>query len=122
MSFDGSVHCWIPDPGLARSDEWRLKVAQFGDGYSQRALDGINALQQSWQVAFETREAEIINDMVAYLVAQKAKSFDFLEPQTGILYSVFCDAWTVTWLFKRPGALCYGTLEAEFKRAFGVTA
>ena len=120
--FDGTVHCWTPDPGLGREDSWRLKVAQFGDGYSQRMLDGINNLERKWNVSFETREAKVINAMVAYLVAQKAKTFDFKEPQTGLSDSVFCDSWNVTWQFKRPGNLWYGSLTAEFVLAYGITA
>ena len=101
MAFDGTDNCWYPDIPLARDDEWRLRVAQFGDGYAQRILDGINALNQKWQVTFENREAAVINAMANYLVAQKASSFQFREPQTGVMYDVWCDTWHVEWALRR---------------------
>jgi phage-related protein len=122
MAFDGSDECWKPDIPVERENEWRLKIAQFGDGYAQRSLDGINALVRKWQVTFAMREAAVINAMDAYLVAQKANSFSFLEPASGVLYSVFCDAWTVSWDVRRRGDVYYGSLSAEFVLAYGITA
>lgn len=121
MSFDGSDTCWIPDVPISRDDEWRLRVAQFGDGYSLRTLDGINALNRKWSLTWATREAAVVNAMVAFLEAEKASSFPFLEEQTGITYQVFCDAWRVDWDLRRRGGTWYGTLSAEFVKANGVT-
>lgn len=120
MAFDGSTTCWIPDVPVSRDDEWRLRQAAFGDGYAQRTLDGINALNMTWQVSFNNRAADIINDMVAFLTAQKAKAFLFLDQQTGVTYRVFCDKWNVSWPIRRPGGVYYGTLTAEFVKANGV--
>jgi phage-related protein len=122
MAFDGTDNCWMPDVGASRDDEWRLRVAQFGDGYSQKTLDGINALDRKWSLTWGTREAANINAMVAFLEAEKASSFAFLEQQTGITYRVFCDSWKIDWGLRRPGGIWYGTLSAEFTKANGVTA
>ena len=129
MAFNGSDPCWIPDIPVSREDEWRLRVAQFGDGYAQRTLDGINALNRKWQVTFENREADVINAMVVYFETQKGSAFQFKEPQTGLLYEVWCDIWHVDWVLRRwdrtnplaPFPYYYGTLTAEFVRANGVT-
>ncbi len=121
-AFDGSDQCWMPDVGTSRDDEWRLRIAQFGDGYAQRTLDGINALNRKWSLSWNSRDAADINAMVAFLEAQKAKAFDFLEQQTGITYRVFCDAWKIDWSIRRPGGVWYGSLSAEFVKANGVTA
>lgn len=119
-SFDGSTACWIPDIPVGRDDEWRLRQAAFGDGYAQRTLDGINALNMTWTLQWMNRSAEVINDMVAFLTAQKAKAFLYLDKQTGVTYRVFCDKWNVNWSIRRPGGVYYGTLSAEFVKANGV--
>jgi len=127
--FDGTTPCWIPDQPLGRDDAVRLRVAQFGDGYAQRTLDGINALTRTWSLVWENREAAIIEAMVNYLIGRKGNSFLFKEQQTGNVYQVWCDTWNVSWDIRRrhftgsiSTPLYYGTLSAEFKRAYGVTA
>ena len=124
--FDGTDYCWIPDTPISRSEEWRLDVASFGDGYSQRMLDGINALDQTWSVTFESRHMDVIKAMLAFLAATKGNSFQFREPVTGILYDVVCDKWQVDWVIRRKGPspvnpIYYGTLSAEFARIYGIT-
>lgn len=127
--FDGSTPCWIPDQPVGRNDSVRLRTAQFGDGYAQRTLDGINALDQRWTLTWENRENTIITAMVDYLVARKGNSFLFREQQTQKVYQVWCDSWQVNWTIRRrhftgniSTPLYYGTLSAEFVRAYGVTA
>lgn len=122
MAFDGTDPCWVPEVPVQREDSWRLRIAQFGDGYSQRTLDGINALDMTWSLQWENREQAVINAMVNYLVALKAHSFLYKDQQTGTTWSVFCDRWQVSWNLRRKGPLYYGTLSAEFIKANGLTA
>jgi phage-related protein len=122
MAFDGSDLCWMPDVPVTRDDEWRLRVAQFGDGYSQRTLDGINALNRKWSLVWGDRDAPTVNAIVAFLEAEKASTFPFLEQQTGTTWQVFCDAWRVDWGIRRPGGIWYGSVSAEFVKANGITA
>ena len=125
MSFDGSIACWIPDVPISADREWRLRIAQFGDGYSQRTLDGINALNLKWSVSFDSRPTDVLVAMDAYLQAEKASSFPFRDPASGVLYQVFCDAWHIEWAPSRRIAgvtVYYGSLSAEFVQANGVTA
>lgn len=126
MAFDGTGGpCWQPDVPIQVDREWRLRIAQFGDGYQQRTLDGINALGSKFQVSFEQRPKDIILAMDAYLQAEKASSFNFLEPASNVTYKVFCDSWSITWAPSRRKAgawIYYGTLSAEFVKANGVTA
>lgn len=128
--FDGSVSCWIPDVPTGRADEQRLRIAQFGDGYTQRTLDGINTLQVKWSVTFNNRENTVINAMVAYLIARKGSSFSYYEKQTATMHNVWCDSWSIDWSIRRRNVQngvglaprYYGTLTAEFVKAYGVTA
>ena len=129
MAFDGTDPCWQPDVPISRPEKWRMDIAQYGDGYAQRILDGINALDRKWSLTWELREAAVVNAMVAYFEARKGNSFQFKEPGTNITYDVWADEWQVDWVLKRwnranpaaPVPVYYGTLSAEFVRAYGVT-
>lgn len=115
---------WCPTVPLSVSNEWRMNVAQYGDGYQQRALDGINALNQTFSVSYENRPQKMIEAMVAYLTTNKAKLFPFRHPVTGVITNVFCDSWDVEWGLvmwdARGYRSAYGTLSADFNRAYGV--
>ena len=119
--FDGSVPCWIPDIPVRRNETQRMRIAQFGDGYSQRTLDGINSLERRWTVTFENREKEIVVAMLEFLTNQKGRAFAFQEPVTGKMFNVNCDEWEVDWTIRRKGPRYWGTLSAEFIQNFGVT-
>jgi phage-related protein len=125
MAFDGTDPCWVPDLPTTRKDEWRLRIAQFGDGYEQRTLDGINPLNQTWSLVWENREAAVLNAMVTYLYQVQAHSFLFAPFVGATTYRVFCDSWQTDWtLRRRPrggSTVYYGTLSAEFRKANGVT-
>jgi phage-related protein len=128
MSFDGlDDACWLPDAPVSKEKEWRVRVAQFGDGYQQRMLDGINALNVRWNVTFSNRQKAVLIEMDNYLSSMKGSAFNFMDPATEVVYEVFCDQWTmsidvirkrdpVTW-----NSVMYGSLVAEFVLANGVT-
>lgn len=125
VSFDGTTPCWNYDTPSSRDDQWRLKVAQYGDGYSQRTLDGINALDRQWTLTWMNRSADVVNSMIEFFEENKAHAFNFFEHETGKTYRVFCDKWSINWAFKRrhqsASAEYYGTLTATFIKANGVT-
>lgn len=127
MYFDGTDPCWIPAVPIAIDQQWRLRKAQFGDGYEQRILDGINALALKWTLTFPNLPSHILLDMDAYLTSMKAAAFPFTDPVTQISYTVFCDSWSISWDVKRklrdPETGLYifrGSLNAEFYRGNGV--
>jgi len=127
MSFDGlDDACWLPDVPVAKEQEWRLRVAQFGDGYQQRILDGINALDTKWNVVFSNRQQALLVEMDTYLASKKGAAFNFMDPLTEIVNEVFCDNWQITLDVKRKrdpitwNSVHYGTLSAEFVLANGV--
>lgn len=45
----------------------RVREARFGDGYVQRAPDGINAQPQGWDLQFNDVDDEIGDEMIAFL-------------------------------------------------------
>lgn len=123
MSFDGSTLCWIPDVPITADAEWRMKVAQFGDGYQQRMLDGINALERKWSLQWINRTQDDLLAMEDFLIAEGASSFQFRDPGSNVLYAVFCNEWSIEWSPARrvQGVrVYYGTLSATFEKANGI--
>lgn len=119
MAFDGSDNCWRPDfPTLGATRKWRQTITNYGDGYQQRLLDGINALDMSWTVIFENRPEDVIDAMTAYFESEKGSAFSFFEPTSQQTYAVFCNKWHIDWTIDRHTGT-YGTLTAEFVRANG---
>jgi phage-related protein len=117
------VDGWCPTPPLQVQKTWRMNIAQFGDGYEQRQLDGINALQRTWSVSYAIRDQFVILAMDAYLIAHKGGGFGFRDPVTAFVHVVTCDEWSIDWNLIRWGAsgdrLVYGTLSAEFRKLYG---
>lgn len=62
----------VPSVGVNLTSEFRVKKAQFGDGYAQRVADGINSTVRSWSVSFTDTAANI--DTIQ----------DFLDNEAGV--------------------------------------
>jgi len=76
--FDNRQVC--PDKGMNRATAPRIHTASFGDGYEQRIVDGINNLSQNFQVSFNNRTAEEIDDIIQY--------FDSLNGVTAFTFTI----------------------------------
>lgn len=127
MAFDGTDKDWCAALPAQSTTGRRLRTAQFGDGYAQRILDGINNTERRFALHFEMKTSTVINAMTAYLEAQRGNAFPFKDQATGVTYQVWCDDWTVDWQRARFGANglrteLRGTLSVEFTLAYGVTA
>ena len=72
----------IPDRGMGRDSNSRIRVAKFGDGYEQRLVDGINNIEESYKVDFGTRAKEDVDDIVAFFESRKGAYFDFRIPDS----------------------------------------
>lgn len=62
--FTGAV---VPDKGLTASSTPRLFTAKFGDGYEQRAVNGINNVPRTFSLTFATRPKAEIDDISNFL-------------------------------------------------------
>lgn len=118
------VDGWCPTPPARVENDWRQNIAKYGDGYEQRELDGLHALNRRWSVDYQTREQAEITAMEAYLVLKGGQAFPFKDPATGVVHQVVCDGWQVDWsmvrFFSGGGRQVYGTLSAVFRLAYGV--
>lgn len=72
----------------------RILMAQFGDGYSQRQADGLNANPKVWSLKFENRSDSEADDIDAFLVARGGwEAFDWTDPDGDALKFV-CREWS----------------------------
>jgi phage-related protein len=70
-----------PDRNLRKQTKPRVLRVSFGDGYEQRLRDGINNLNQSFNISFNNRSKQEIDDIVDFLDAQGGvTAFDFTFP------------------------------------------
>ncbi|KFK98134.1 phage tail protein [Serratia sp. Ag1] len=92
--------------------QFRLRKAQFGDGYSQVAGDGINPVTRSWEVSFAGKLKKIMPVIQFLEEHQGTKSFQWVPP-LGDLGLYRCDGF-------KPVALGAGnySLTATFTEAF----
>ena len=104
---------WDPAPDAEVAVAPRVLMAEFGDGYQQRAVDGINATRQIWSLTF-SRNDEDADDIVAFLAtAGGSTSFDWTPPKASNSIKVICRNWR-----RRDymgGALVQATFEQVFE-------
>ena len=92
----------VPDKGLNSSNTPRTFTVEFGDGYEQRIANGINALQQSFSVSFDTRPKAEIDDIIAFFVNKAgvtAFSFTYADSNNSgeTTIKVVCEDWSQSW-------------------------
>lgn len=72
----------------------RVITAKFGDGYEQRAADGINTNLRKWQVQFKNRDDTETAAILAFFEAENGvTSFDWTPP-VGSAGKFVCREWT----------------------------
>lgn len=76
---------YLPDLGASPDLTPRLRSVQFGDGYRQRAEDGLNTIQPSWKLTFSSRTQLEAQAIGAWMIANKAhvNAFDWAAPGEG---------------------------------------
>jgi phage-related protein len=119
FNVGGTLGTVVPDKGITVTNNPRVHVATFGDGYEHRIADGINNLQQSFSVAFATRPKAEIDDIVAFFELKNAiTAFDYTFGDTNEsgneqTIKVVCSSWNQTWAYDD-----YYTLTATFRRVY----
>lgn len=72
----------------------KTRNSVFGDGYEQRAEDGINSLKEIWTLQFLNREeAEAILIDTFFAERKGATYFEWTTP-TGVAGKFICRTWT----------------------------
>ena len=120
-----------PDKGYTRNTTPRVLMTQFGDGYSQRLIDGINPLMETISVNFATREKAEIDHICSFFeskggvtaftfnVNQQYYSSPGVSSETDVTSSdelalkVICKTWNKTHNFGD-----YWSVSATFERVY----
>lgn len=102
-----------PAPGVIKQSEPKVRVAQFGSGYSQRSVFGINQNPKNYSMTFRVSEAES-DTIESFLDARGgAESFDYTPPGEPSSKKFICRSWSKTLPF--PGR---AEISATFEEVF----
>jgi len=105
-----------PSISSRKGQSARVLEVEFGDGYNQRATDGINNVRADygniWRGIPNTDADTIINFLIDHA---GANSFTWTDPTTATTVSVTCKKWTRT-----PLSLNYQTVTAEFSQVYDI--
>jgi phage-related protein len=110
-----SVFTWIPSYPASVGEQPKVLSASFGDGYEQRAGDGINNVKKIWKLNFKYRSTAEATDIRNFLKTQGGVSaFDWTDPDGDTLRFV-CRDW--------PREFTQGLMvsfSVTFEQVFGV--
>lgn len=110
---------YVPDRALNKSIAPRVREVKFGDGYSQRALDGINYLNESWDLTFSNRLYTDIFNMESFLETKAGVTSFTWAPPGDVDMKVICRNWnTNTLQHTGTNSTSIGTLTATFERVY----
>lgn len=93
----------LPDKGLTRQAIPRVLRVQFGDGYEQRIAEGLNALQETYNISYANRPKDEIDDIAAFMDDKKGVTkFNYVIPDTNnsgeTTIKVVCDQYNLTYV------------------------
>lgn len=87
---------WCPMPGYTVESEPRRKVNQFGDGYSQRMVDGLNPLLRKFSLTYKLNHKSAV-EFDRFLTSHSGvTAFFFREYENGELIKAVCPKWSKT--------------------------
>lgn len=107
-----STFSWTPDFGSKLSIKPRTLEARFGDGYAQRAANGINTQAQVWTLKFTVSPSEADAIMAFLEAAGGTTPFDWTPPRYPAAKFV-CTAWD-----RDFGSAGLETVNAVFEQDF----
>lgn len=99
------------DRGLSRSVKFRVLTATFGDGYEQRAKDGINTKDDTFNASFNNRSAAEIKNIAGFFDLYQTKSFSTVMGSE--IIKVVCDSYSITYQYEEVQSL-----SASFRRVY----
>lgn len=104
------------EPTFQSSEQFSTRIlrSDFGDGYSQRAADGLNAIRRSWNLTFNNLTATEAEALVQFFIARGGTDIiDWQPVGYGVSKKFTCESWTRT-----PIAGGYATVSANLKEEF----
>jgi len=75
------------DSSLTQRRSQRVQRAQFGDGYSQVATDGLNAENETWECQTPPLTFAKINSLESFFLEQKGQAIQWIPPYSTKTFS-----------------------------------
>lgn len=102
---------WIPSFEIEQQKRPRVLRSQFGDGYQQRTVDGLNANPNRFPLTFQQRDQAEADAIMAFLDnAAGAANFDWTPPG-GVAGKYICPEYS---RIRKNAA--YSTINAIFEQ------
>lgn len=102
---------WCARVGASSEVNYRLRKAQFGDGYQQVSGDGINNQSESWDIEF-TGELIYISDISDWFDARSGQKSFFWKNPFGKTKLYRCEGYRTTALGNERFSLTCKFIEA----------
>lgn len=105
---------WVPSKSFTKSTKPRVTIAQFGDGYSQRSIVGINSMTREWSISFNSKDINTVNLIENFFIdKQGVEAFNWVPPGETTTYFVICTEWSRTY-----DSHISASLQAKFVQVF----
>lgn len=95
-----AVFDWTESASTALTEEPRISRTRYGDGYEERAPDGLNPIRQMWSLQFRAVDRQAADDIVAFFRArvgvQGLEAFDWTPLWATVPIRVVCRSWSRT--------------------------
>jgi len=103
-----------PSYGISKSSKPNVNKIQFGSGYAQRVVWGINQNPKTWRLRWENiteTDSDTIEDFLDARAGQEA--FDWTPPDGTTSYKFVCSEWN-----KSIDHPTLATIDATFEQVF----
>lgn len=85
---------YCPKPGYTVESEPKRKATDFGDGYQQRRVGGLNPLLRVYQLTFNLKHSQAVKLTAFFTQHGGVTAFQFRD--RGKLVKVVCPKWSET--------------------------
>ena len=103
-----------PSYGATKSSEPKVNAVQFGSGYEQRVVFGINQNPKVWDLSWNNITEANADTIEAFLDARGGQeSFDWTPPAESNSYKWVCQQWN-----KQINYTGRATITATFRQVF----
>jgi len=92
-----AIFTWTPDQGLGQKSEAKVDEAIFGDGYVQRAGNGINNINEEVELTFTGRYRSEIDAIDSFLRAANGVTNFTFTVQGSSAKKYTCSSWSTNY-------------------------
>lgn len=92
-----AVYIWVESPGTTRQMKPRVAATKFGDGYEERAPDGLNPVKATWNVQHRGIDNDVADEIETFLLARFSaglEAFDWTPLWATTALRFKCEEWS----------------------------